>query len=395
MALFELKNYNAVRSYISEHDVPCEWRTVQGCRTFWSKELFDAAAEQIRDLKDKHADIGAKVTVISDAADLQRERVNPKAAGATLTMWAGSLWPYKYITFILEKLVKDSKLNLQTNTAVTKITPLKPSEGKARWALHTQRGSMNAKHIILATNGYTSHLLHTFKDLIVPVRGEMSAQLPPKGATLLPNSYGFVGALGGNPNHDDYLIQRPFEGVPNPTGHLMFGGGNTWAKLGSGIGETDDSIIDKGSAKYLRKQLLELLTLDGETEGVKELKADYEWTGIMGYSRDNHPWVGQMPGMDGVWVSAGYTGHGMPNGTLCGKAAVEMLLRTENGESLEEIQEDLVTKGDLPRGYLLTADRLAKANKLPTILKQDEMEFAKKEWAAKMPKKTKEQVLHT
>lgn len=393
MAHFELKNYDTVRSYVEKHNVPCEWRTVQGCRTFWSKDLFEAVSEEVRILKEKDANIGEKVSLISSPEDLKRERVSPDAAGATLTRWAGSLWPYKYVTFILERLVKAGKLNLQTKTPVTKITPFSSlSDGNARWTLQTDRGSIKAKHVVLATNGYTSHLLHAFKDLIVPVRGEMSAQFPPKGSPMLPDSYGFVGAIGGNPNHDDYLIQRPYEGVPNPAGHLMYGGGRTWAKLGSGIGEYDDSVVDQGSAQYLRKQLLTLLTLDGETEGVKELKADYEWTGIMGYSRDNHPWVGQVPGMDGIWLSAGYTGHGMPNGTLCGKAAVDMLLASEAGVDLEQTQRDMVRNGDLPNGYLLTSERLAKAGKLPTISKQDEMQFAKKEWAAKMPKVTKAQV---
>lgn len=390
VALFELKNYETVRSYIEEHEIPCEWRTVQGCRTFWSKDLFSAASEEIRLLKEKNPDVGSKVTVITDAEDLKKERVSPKAAGATLTRWAGSLWPYKYIAFILEKLIREDKLNLQTNTAVTKISRFTPlNESKARWALQTNRGSIKATHVVLATNGYTSHLLNNFTDLIVPVRGEMSAQLPPAKSSLLPDSYGFVGALGGNPNHDDYLIQRPFEHVPNPAGHLMFGGGRTWAKLGSGIGETDDSVVDKGSAKYLRKELLQLLTLDGETDGLEELKADYEWTGIMGYSRDNHPWVGQVPKMEGIWLSAGYTGHGMPNGTLCGKAVVEMLLRDDAGVSHDSVQEELVEKGDLPRGYLITQTRLQNAARLPAISTQDEMQFAKKAWAAKMPKATR------
>jgi hypothetical protein len=48
------------------------------------------------------------------------------------------------------------------------------------------------------------------------------------------------------------------------------------------IGESDDSIIDEGSAAYLRGALLKILELDGETEGVQELSAAAQWTGIMG-----------------------------------------------------------------------------------------------------------------
>lgn len=256
-------------------------------------------------------DIGKRVEIVKAKEDLAKHKVADHAAGATLTHWAGSLWPYKYVAWILEKLVKDGKINLQTKTPVTKLEAISANDsatsGDARWSVQTKRGNIVAKHVILATNGYTSHLLPDFSELIVPVRGEMSSLLPPKNSKMLPDTYGFVGAFDGNPNEDDYLVQRPFEGVPNPSGHLMFGGGRTAAKLGS-IGEWDDSPVDEGSAAYLRKALLTVLKLGGETEGLEELEATHQWTGIMGYSRDNHPWVGTLTGKKGLWLSAGYTG---------------------------------------------------------------------------------------
>ena len=57
--------------------------------------------------------------------------------------------------------------------------------------------------------------------------------------------------------------------------------------------------------------------------------ADYAWSGIMGFSRDAAPWVGQIPGMSGLFICAGYTGHGMPNATLCAKAVVDLLLESD------------------------------------------------------------------
>lgn len=218
----------------------------------------------------------------------------------------------------------------------------------------------------------------------------MSALLPPENSTLLPNSYGMVAALGQPANNDDYLIQRPFSHVPNPRGHLMFGGGRGAGNLPS-IGVSDDSIIDTHSAAYLRRALLSVLELDGDTQGVKELEAVAQWTGIMGYSRDDHPWVGEVPGRKGVWVCAGYTGHGMPNGTLCGKAVVDMLLgveadgldgredmgesrleRKNEGSGLEALQKEMVAKGDIPQSYLLTQERIDRARKMLTVQQQDE-----------------------
>ena len=305
-----MQNINTVKSYIEKHNVPCEWRSLTGCRTFWTEPLAKEAADDVRVLKRDAPELGKEVTVIDSEEELRKHRVNG-ALAATLTNSAGSLWPYKLVAFILEKLIKEGRLNLQTKTPVTKIESCRDtSKGLAsasRQLLHTPRGIVKARHVILATNAYTSHLLPEFAELIVPERGVMTALVPPAKSTRLTNSYGFVGAMGGSPTHDDYLNQRPFTGVPNPTGLLMFGGGRVARKLNM-IGETDDSILDEGSTAYLRKSLLKLLLLDGETDDLKELKASHQWSGVWGDSKDHHPWVGAVPDRPGVWLSGGYSG---------------------------------------------------------------------------------------
>ncbi|KAF2439244.1 FAD dependent oxidoreductase [Karstenula rhodostoma CBS 690.94] len=365
VANFELKNVHTVRSYIEKHNVPCEWRTVSGCRQFWTKEVMAEAEKEIAQLRIIAPEIASQLKIITDKEELKQHRVSPDCIGATLTPGAGSLWPYKLVTFILEKLVREGRLNLQTTTPVTEIS----SKDNAH-TLHTPRGTITAPTVILATNGYTSAILPHFADLIVPVRGEMSALFPPEKSSILPDSYGMVAALGQPANADDYLIQRPYSGVPNPAGHLMFGGGRGAGTLPM-IGVSDDTVIDPDSAAYLRGALLKVMQLDGETAGVKELKAAAEWTGIMGYSRDDHPWVGKVPEREGLWLSGGYTGHGMPNGTLCGKAVVDMVLGEAAGDGIAEVQARMVEKGDIPKSYLITPERLAKARLWPTVEQQD------------------------
>lgn len=349
VAEFEVKNVEAVRSYIEDNNVDCEWRTVVGCRTFWSQDAFDSAKADIEHLKKVHPEMGKRVDTSTDIEVLKKNRVKSDCCGITLTQGAGQLWPYKYVTFIVEKLVKEGKLNVQTHTPVTRI------EGNI---VKTARGDIEAGQIILATNGYTSHLLPEFQSVIVPVRCEMSALHPPTQERL-PNSYGMVGFEGGNPEHDDYLVQRPF--YDGRGGHLMFGGGRGYAMYNC-VGETDDDVVDPGEADYLRRSLPQILDLGTDTE----LKASHQWTGIKGYSRDNMPWVGQV--REGIWLCGGYTGHGMPNATLCAKAVVEMML---SSDEYVDVCEKLVTMRDLPASYVLTKQRLQAVEKLPTVWQQD------------------------
>lgn len=204
---FEIKNLTAVRSYIESNNVDCEWRLGSACRAFFSKELFEEGKKDVEQLRKTAPELGKLVTVIEDKKVLAKHRVSRKAHGATLTKGAAGLWPYKLIAHIVEKVVREGKLNLQTNTPVTKIESQVLAAGVSDVPIvhvTTPRGVVAAKHVILATNGYTSHLLPSFAQLIVPARCEMSALQPPENCERLPSSYGFVGKRVSD---DDYLIQ--------------------------------------------------------------------------------------------------------------------------------------------------------------------------------------------
>jgi hypothetical protein len=80
-----------------------------------------------------------------------------------------------------------------------------------------------------------------------------------------------------------------------------------------------------------------------------------------------------VPGREGLWLSGGYTGHGMPNTTLCGKAVVDMLLGEEAGHDLGTLQTQLVQSGDIPSSYILTKERIERARTaFLTVQQQDE-----------------------
>lgn len=379
VAAFELRNVAAVEEYIIKYDVDCDWRKVVGCRTFWDPALYQATEMEIQKLKAQDPEIGKLVECFRGGDAESREklrlhRVKGHVSGVTLTQGAGQLWPYKYVAHIIERLVKEGRINLQTNTPVTGIASDPSKTSKQGHSLETPRGTIAASHVILATNGYTSHLLPSFAPLIVPTRCEMSALHPPKGSERLPDSYGFVGCKGQPANEDDYLVQLPFHDSPSGPrgGQLMFGGGRGSAMYNC-IGEWEDDIVDPGEAGYLRRSLLEHLDLGGDADELKELKASHQWTGIKGFSRDNMPWVGQVPGQEnrGLWLCGGYTGHGMPNATLCAKAVVDMVLDDVDGKDHEDTCRRLVAANDLPESYVLTEERLRKANELPSVAEQD------------------------
>jgi glycine/D-amino acid oxidase-like deaminating enzyme len=320
--------------------------------------MFDLAVQMYKENSKTDPGVVKQAKIITQTSvspSLEDLRI-PSAAGAIIQTPAASLWPYKLVAWILENLLatntpSNASFNLQTNTPATH---LQRTEGL--WIVHTSRGMIAAKQVLLTTNAYTSHLLPAFSDLIVPVRGEMSSLLPPKD--MVPGSdnppliktYCFLGNGDQNINQDDYLVQRP-SSSNGKGGEFMFGGGRSCA-AGAGVGVSNDSEIDPPAASYLRQELSKVLDLQNDGQ---ELQASYEWSGIMGYSRDEKPWVGEVTedldlgGGAGLWICAGFTGHGMPNTCLSGKAAADMMM----GTSIEDVF--------LPAAYKLTKERVETA----------------------------------
>ena len=53
---------------------------------------------------------------------------------------------------------------------------------------------------------------------------------------------------------------------------------------------------------------------------------DYRWAGIFGLTQDMLPLVGRIPGREGTWVAAGYSGHGNVLGLMCGELVAGAIL---------------------------------------------------------------------
>ncbi|KAI1380642.1 FAD dependent oxidoreductase [Hypoxylon crocopeplum] len=408
IASFELRNFSYLKNLVEEFSIACDWRSTSGVHAFYSAELFAIAKDIVASLTDEYPDLAANVAVVTKpdkgaAADdlggtptylLEGERREltldglrvPNSEGAVVQWNAASLWPYKLVAFVLERLLAatdvEGSFNLQTTTPVTGLSRAETSaslsspgsKSTSTWTVHTPRGTIVASQVLLATNGYTSHLLPQFSDLIVPTRGQVSALKPPQEPSTpedapldIAHTYYIVGEPDDAFARDDYLVQRP-----PPSALLVYGGGRQHA-AGRGVGVWDDGSVDEPVAWYLRGELGSVVDLslhhhatsgtpqtEEKREGAKkqDLEPTHEWTGIMGYTRDGHPFVGTVPeslgGGDGLWLCAGYTGHGMPNAVLSAKAVVDMMYGDDDGD-------DDGVEVDLPPEYELTERRVAHA----------------------------------
>lgn len=255
---------------------------------------------------------------------------------------AGRIHGYRFVTGVLKDCVRKG-LQLCTNTPVHSILPSsQPSDGSL-WDIFTQYNTITTRNVILATNGYTPYILKSMQGSIVPLRGQITAQRPGRAnklTTPLSTTYSFIYRDGY-----EYMIPRPLK---DGTQHIIIGGG--LGRLSSGgaseFGTVDDSRLNPEVSKYLHGSLAgyfgsENWGEDGESEG----RVVQEWTGIMGATADGRPFVGEVPGQKGMWISAGFNGHGM---VLCVKSAEALVGKIVEGEWKEWF----------PRSFEISEERL-------------------------------------
>ena len=345
-----------------------------GCHAYFSRKAFAQAKAKVLRFQEGQPELANLIRIVEVKSDLSALRV-PNAVGAIVQNNAASISGYKLITSIFSELLKSGKLNLQTNTPVTSIAP---HEESGTWRIHTPRGTVNARKILLTTNAYTSHLLPAFRDLIVPIQAQMSA-ISPEGRPReqqLSHSYYFIGAIESEDEEvqEDYLVQRP----TSKGGELMFGGGRLVAKS-KGYDCPDDSFNDDHAVKFLKTSLDYLLDVNDGLENASPAKANNgprvtpTWTGIFGLSKDGHPWVGPVPQMRGIHLCAGYSGHGMPNAALCASHAAALIAAEIENDLHSSGRHDLLTKSDglhpqairIPSFFLISKERMERARALP------------------------------
>jgi glycine/D-amino acid oxidase-like deaminating enzyme len=317
VAQLELANINGTHAFARKHNIVCESNPCDTVDIIYDEDAYKSGISAIKLIQDSMApdDEAAKYEIF-DAEEAKREfLVDGNYVKGAFKYAAGSINAYKFVIGVL-KLCLARGLNLQTFTPVTSISRLEPGI----WTATTPIGTITAKNLILATNGYTAHLLPQMQTKIVPLRGQITAHKPgPKLAKIhpdgLPTTYSFIYETGY-----EYMIPRPrISSVPNDfVGDIVIGGGIGMLP-GEGLsefGETDDTVLNIMNSKYLHESTARYFGSNwGEDDPASRVRK--EWTGIMGITGDDLPYVGAVPGEEGLWISAGFNGHGMMKTLIC------------------------------------------------------------------------------
>ncbi|KAK5997708.1 putative oxidoreductase OrdL-like protein [Cladobotryum mycophilum] len=290
MVKMQLSNLE-IMSEVGRHIPQGEVRRVETVDFFINEEEFEDAKGDVEVLREEIPGVGIEVWDGKGAKE--KFGVNDHVVGA-LSYTAGALWPFRLINSVWHELVQHyPNLVISTHTPVEAIT----EGGKSSqypYIVHTSRGAVKARHVLHATNGYTTHLIPGLRGYLVGVRGHMTAQRPGNDFPRMHGnrSWSIIYAPGF-----DYVTQRP-DGEDGSPGDLMLGGAFFKSKDDGldQIGTADDGRTDAESLMHLRGSMATLHEPNWGAGG--ELKK--AWSGIMGMTGDMLPFVGPLPKMKGI-----------------------------------------------------------------------------------------------
>ena len=315
-ARLEEQNVQDIADFVREHDVDCDFQDVETADVFLTEEKWAEALEVRRfrgESQQRRPDIRNRMKLdVRHGAEARKYMGIPNIVGS-VTYPAHTQNPYLLVCRMLE-LSLEKGLNLQTNTTVTRIT-----KSGAVWEVETDRGRIQASKVVLATNAYTNSLhpgLSATK-FLVPARNQVAAIRPGKnieGSPVLRKSISMEDQATG-----DYFMSRA-PGVKGE-GDVLYGGAKNLSRTGEKH-TTDDSVVHADIANYQRHAAARVF---GREKWGEEGSAIRDWTGIVAYTPDTFPLVGEAPGEKGLWMSVGMNGHGMAMAFRCAEALVEMM----------------------------------------------------------------------
>jgi glycine/D-amino acid oxidase-like deaminating enzyme len=181
-------------------------------------------------------------------------------------------------------------------------------EGARGWKIATQRGTLRAQNVFVATSGYTSRVTPTLQKKIIPIGSyiivtevlpeKLAAELSPRNRMIFDSK--------------NYLYYYRL----TPDRRMLFGGRAAF------FPETSSTI--RRSAEILRRGMLTVYPQ------LRDAKIEYVWGGTLDFAFDIMPHAGQL---DSLHFSLGYAGHGVAMSTYLGDKIAHSILHGREGNS--------------------------------------------------------------
>jgi glycine/D-amino acid oxidase-like deaminating enzyme len=252
---------------------------------------YEALADEVEFMA---KEFGHTVRLIPPGAH-QEEIGSDKYYGGLVDEASAGLNPAKYVAG-LAVAAETAGATLHARAPVGRL-----GRGEKRFLIETERGSLQADNVFVATNGYTGAATPVLRRKIMPIGSFIIATEPLHAALaqqLIPHNrmiFDFKHFLNYFRLSDD--------------NRMIFGGRAAF------FPENERTV--RQSADILRREMIEIFPQ------LRDVKVDYAWGGTLGFAFDLMPHAGETNGM---YYALGYAGHGVAMATYLGKTVAEAML---------------------------------------------------------------------
>jgi len=239
-------------------------------------------------------EFGASLDVLERDALAERGYGPARFHGAVFDPASFGLHPLKYVLG-LARAARDAGVTIHGDSPVTAIR----REGAA-WRLVTPRGSLTARRVIVATNGYGSEdLPEALAGRVLPVMTSILVTRP-----LSPDDLEAQGWTSTVLAYDARALLHYFRLLPD--GRFLFG-------TRGGIGA--------GAAAMARVRRMGRAHFEALFPAWRDVETPYFWGGFAALTRQLTPYVGPADGAEGIVLALGYHGNGVTTGSAAGRLA--------------------------------------------------------------------------
>ncbi|GJM39890.1 MAG: FAD-dependent oxidoreductase [Ardenticatenaceae bacterium] len=279
-----LEAVDLVGEIVADEGIACDF-TRRGHLTLAAKPSHYTSMKTLADWLDKEMDFS--VSVLSPA-EIETAVGSQTYHGGMVNEWSASLHPTKYLYGLAGAVARHGGL-LCEKTAVTRLEKI--AQG---FNIHTSQGTVQAREVLLATNGYSGNLVSPIQRLVFPMNSVAIATEPLTTAQrqlLNPNGWSA---------QDSRWLYHYFRLTPD--GRFLFGSHRHW--------RLEQDLLD--CADTLRQKMIQRFPL------LAHVPVSHVWSGRVGQTFDMVPHIGRL---NGVHFALGYSGQGVALSAYLGREA--------------------------------------------------------------------------
>jgi glycine/D-amino acid oxidase-like deaminating enzyme len=237
--------------------------------------------------------------------------LGPEITGGAYSAGGGQLHSARYLAGVAAAAQRHGATLCQA--AVTALVP--DGDGTR---VETSAGSIKASRVIVAINAWSDELVPGVAGVVVPVRGQILSYAPEQRV--------FTTGVGASVTPTGEYWQQ------TPDGAIVIGGCRADAP-GADVGVRE--MVP--TADVIAKIEAVLPRLFPHLAG---LQVAERWAGLMAFTSDYLPVADSAPDLPGVWVTGGFSGHGMPYGPRVGQLLAEAALTNQTPDALAPLRLD-------------------------------------------------------